>query len=130
MSPLSMKLVQQTTDYDCGIACLSMLLQEEYVEVHAAAAKALKKWPSSSGLTTRQMQTIAKKLGHTLKSIEIRTPDTSITATGILLVGAGRKYHFVTIFQGIVIEPTYNRVWNLQTYLKHYKSRPIRFLEP
>lgn len=128
MAPAFIKLVKQATDYDCGIACLAMLFHLPLAEVHAVAAKALKVWPDAEGLTNRKLQTIARKLGHPLKAMDPK--DTAAGDTGILMVGGNKKYHFVVVFKGVIVEPTYGDIWELDAYLKMYKVRPHRFLQP
>ena len=128
MAPAFIKLVKQDTNYDCGIACLAMMFDTPLAEVHAFAAKALRVWPDADGLTTRKLQTIAKKMGHALKSYDPRNE--AVGDTGIMLVGGNRKYHFVVVFRGIIVEPTFGDLWELNAYLKTYKVRAIRFLQP
>lgn len=128
-SPCTVQPIIQQTGYDCGIASLVMMLGEPYPNVNQAAGQSLKKWPDPEGLSTRQLQTIAKKLGHVLQSVSIKDLDLH-DSTGILLVRIKNYHHFVALFEGVLIDPSSGLLWNLDTFLHSEKAHPVRFLRP
>jgi ABC-type bacteriocin/lantibiotic exporter with double-glycine peptidase domain len=127
-APCSVTFVKQERDYDCGIACLAMVLDEPYADVYAAASQTLKKWPDPDGITSRQLCSIAKKLSHPVTSMDPKGVINWAHETGVLLVGGGRHYHFVVVFQGAILEPTFGKVWDFETYLTLHKLKMVRFI--
>jgi len=59
------KLIRQRQDYDCGVACLAMLLDRPWGEVSGACRALYGKIPKS-GLDLRQMARVGEAMGVTL----------------------------------------------------------------
>lgn len=65
--PVVIEPVTQKDVADCGIACLAMVLSLPYQTVSAAFPKRRK--VGHNGMSNRQLQNAARKLGHPLKYI-------------------------------------------------------------
>jgi hypothetical protein len=97
---------------DCGVAALAMALGLPYEQVFQAAPLA-----GRDGLTTRQLQSVATRLGARL----LPKADADLHAdTGILGVdykkGAG---HWLYLFAGTLVEPTHATLWDVEDYFAH-----------
>lgn len=125
LPPVVAAVRQQLHLADCGLAVLAMALWLPYEQVFQAAPLAAKE-----GLTIRQLQAVATKLGARL--VSVRQPDLQ-TETGILGIeftngGAG---HWVYLFRGGVYDPADGTLWDtVDDYLANYQAELDVYLTP
>ena len=118
--------IQKSTD-DCGIACLSMLLGIPQATVRESmGARKLKRMEKAKGLTIRQIQAIAKKLGHTLVYRGVtRSDDLTRDMVGIIDLGRYIKDgggHVAVYLKGCVWTTATGVFWtDLDAYLAYGK---------
>jgi hypothetical protein len=106
--PVCVAVRSQKHQGDCGIAVLAMALgvtHEQVLMVDPMAAR--------DGLTTRQLQSIASRLGARLLS----RPDADIHAeTGILGIEFHKPHqfggHWVYVHRGVVVDPGDGTLWD------------------
>jgi hypothetical protein len=91
-----------------------MVLGLPYERVFQAAPLAARE-----GLTARQLQAVAAKLGARL-FLDMHADLNE--ATGIVGVDFGRRHagHWVVLFRGALIDPAYSTIWEPDDYLSHY----------
>lgn len=115
----SFRVIPARTDWDCGIATLSMLTNVPYEEVLAAAGRIAP--VERRGLWLHEIITISDELGVPLKRKRTYNPATSV---GILHVFDKGNYHVCILWQGMVIE-TDGTIWReWETYLATRKWKP------
>jgi len=117
--PLMVEPVMMKNIGDCGIVCLVMLTGKSYTEVMAACPKRGK--PQHNGLSTRQLQNVAKKLGFPLERKTTWDDDD----VGILdLDHESEAGHFVMFGKGTIYNPAQNEWWfDIESYLKQRNFR-------
>lgn len=125
------KVVEQRSDWDCGVATLAMLLSRPYADVSSIARTRFPR-VRSNGMTIYEMEEVAELLDHKLERnyrkkgyLENRTG-----ALGILgdkkAVGDG---HWVLLKDGThVVDPSGGTVWKLEDYLAKVKGRTVTLL--
>lgn len=91
---------------DCGVVALAMYLGLPYEQVYRHCPRA-----ACEGLTTRQMQLVARKCGATLRERKGLDLDED---TGILGVEFPTHGHWVYLDRGRVIDG--DEVWDADTY--------------
>lgn len=98
---------------DCGIVCLKMLIGCSYADVFGACYR--RPNPAHVGMSTRQMISVAKKLGVTLRFSKQVDED----GVGILdLDHADGEGHFVMYAKGTIYNPAQNEWWtDIESYL-------------
>ena len=110
---------------DCAIVCLKMLLGLNYDTVRAACPR--RGDPSGTGMTTRQVQNVAKKLGTPLSLLPggdyLNHPSLDDLA-GILDLWRGGDEdgtgHMALYLKGIVFNPADGSIWlDDDAYLRH-----------
>jgi len=116
-------VIQQETDFDCGVAALAMLYNKPYKDV----------WTAAEGIITRKfgvdqngLKAIAFNLGNILKQIYKSNNylDGKNHQRGILRIIQNTWYDHWVIWQcGSVIDPDGGKVWVLGDYLLHYNAR-------
>ncbi len=92
---------------DCGVVALAMALGLPYEQVFQACPLA-----SRDGLTTRQMQVVARKFGASLRECKTFDTDEDIGILGVEFPSHG---HWVYLDQGRIIDGA--EVWDADTYL-------------
>ena len=92
---------------DCGVVALAQYLGLPYEQVFALCPAA-----GRDGLTTRQLQVVARKCGVSLR--ERKVPDLD-EVTGILGVEFPTHGHWVVLDRGRIIDG--DEVWDAETYL-------------
>ena len=110
MSAPILKVCVQRESHDCAIAALSMLLGESYEDVLRVVTVSDRK-QGRSGLWTKTMQRIAKRLGHKLLVRKL----TDFDAYGIIRL----PDHAVVLRSGLVIN-TDGTVWEADAFLAHW----------
>ena len=108
----------QKEDWDCGVACLAMLLGRTYAEVRAR----IRKYPD--GVSNRQMMRAAKALGQPVS----HRPHVGDEDVGILDLERETddrwEGHFAVYAKGTVYNPASGQWWmDLDTYLKYSRYR-------
>lgn len=112
--PLVITPVMQIDSWDCGVACLAMLLGRSMIEVRGKIPKSVK---VQEGLGAQQMRNIATRLGA--KTRWIRDGDLQ-EAVGIL--GLARPMmlnepdgelegHYVLLLRGVIYNPAEGLIW-------------------
>lgn len=126
--PDVIELLIQRNAGDCGVCCLSSILQVPYVKVSMAALK-LSKSALSTGLFTHQMMEIAEKLGKPLKLLKPKQIDLDDRPTGILIVRQKRgSKHAVVLFDGVIHNPADGLTYTLDAFLSHQKAKVLGLL--
>ncbi len=126
--PVIIEPIIQKDIADCGIACLAMVLGVPYVLASTIAREVTKK-PHSTGLGTRQMLSIARKLGYAMECI--KAADVNVDEdTGILFVGFASSEHATVLFQGVLVNPADGLLYDPSTYLTSNKGRVLGMLRP
>lgn len=128
----AVKVVPQRHDYDCGTACLAMLLDVPYGDA-AAAVRAVYN-PKGWGVTTKALQVAAQRLGARLRAVRKRG-DYLDGHTGILGIkptdtasGLPDCGHWTILKAGVIVD-TDGTVWpNVADYLKAKRARPVTLL--
>jgi ABC-type bacteriocin/lantibiotic exporter with double-glycine peptidase domain len=130
---LAVKVVEQRHDYDCGTACLSMLLEVPYGDA-AAAVRAVTDPKRDGGTDTRELQRAARHLGAALRCVR-RRKDFLAGQTGILGIMPDTDKSELpvgghwTIFKRGVIVDTDGTVWPSATdYFRTKRARPVTLL--
>lgn len=100
---------------DCGLAALAMALGVPYERVFQAAPLAARE-----GLTARQLQAVATKLGARLRSKR----DVDLYAdTGILGIEFSRgPGHWCYLHAGTLVDPDDTTLWDVDDYLAHFDA--------
>lgn len=106
---------------DCGLAALAMALGLPYESVFQAAPLAAR-----TGLTTRQLQAVATKLGARLLS----RPKADLHAdTGILGIEFPRRNgHWLYLHAGVLVDPSDGSLWDTEDYAAHTRGTWDEFL--
>lgn len=107
MQPICFEPVVQKDSWDCGVACLRMLLGVSYADVRERI-----RYKNPRGLSVREMKRIAKDLGHPLT--ERRSGEGETPGMGILVLAprCGRgNGHYVMAAKGAIYNPADNNIW-------------------
>ncbi len=123
-------LVLQHRQGDCGIAALAMLLGQTYEDVLAASITRKHPQPHVGGMYTRELQTVAKRLGTTLllrRSWDLEE-DCGLLTVELLKPKPGEfPQHLVLLKFGLVFD-TDGIVWTPDVYFAQHNFRPISLL--
>ncbi len=109
IEPIMMK-----DSWDCGVACLCMLLSKPYGEVRAAIPRRTK---VSEGLGPQQMRNIAKTLGCTTWLMKDGDASEIIGIMGLSRpvdpLKPTRKHegHYVLLIKGVLYNPADGHIW-------------------
>lgn len=129
--PPIVQIQVQRAGGDCAIVSLSMYLGRNYEDVLAAAVSQTGRRAHRSGLFTRDMKGVAKRLGSALV---LRRVFDLETACGILALRKAttvgehsEEEHAVLLRAGLIFD-TDGTVWELDTFLQHYKYRVLSLL--
>lgn len=126
------KVVAQRSDWDCGAACLSMLLPSDYAVVSATARTRFPK-VRKYGMAIYEMEETAELLGHKLTR-HYKKKGYLEGKTGILGILGPKKElpsggHWVVLKDGThVVDPTDSTIWKLEDYLAVVKGRTVTLL--
>lgn len=122
-----MRITEQRTDGDCGLAALSTLTGQSYEDVYVACARVERVARGRLGLTLDDLIQTAAKLGVTLA--RKRRPDLD-EDDGILSLTwiEKRKYrgHYVVLRNGLVIDG--KTVMPVDEYLVTEQAKPGHLL--
>lgn len=128
--PPVVQIQVQRAEGDCAIVALSMYLGVGYEDVLASAVAVTGRRAHRSGLFTRDIKQVAKRLGTTLT---LRRTFDMETACGVLALRKTTKgekaqeEHAVLLRAGLVFD-TDGTVWEPETYLEHHKYRVLSLL--
>jgi ABC-type bacteriocin/lantibiotic exporter with double-glycine peptidase domain len=127
--PVVLEIHVMKGGHDCGVAALATISGIPYRTV---SAKAIKMYPTvhKEGLSTPEMIAIAKALGLILEPADHPDLDDA-DETGLMQVSKSNGgYHWVAMFQGVVINPSDGLLYDYSTYLKTRKYLVRDFLAP
>ena len=116
-------VIQQETDFDCGVAALAMLLNKPYDTVWNAAEGSITR---KFGVDQNGLKDIASRLGHNIT--QVYKSNNYLAGEkykrGILRIIQNVWYdHWVIWQSGSIIDPDDGKVWLLDDYLKHHNAR-------
>lgn len=118
-----LQVVPQQHHNDCAVACLAMLLGEDYEDVlqtfsHNVVAR---------GAETRQIIQAAQMLGHTLRLVRRVNLD---TMTGIVAFRSPkwRADHVVVLKNDLILDPQDTTLWESDDYVRHHKAKALYIL--
>lgn len=120
-----LRITMQRTKSDCAVAVLAMLLGFVYEEVLIVTSRV---HPTilTEGMTTRQIRTIARRLGYSCT----RKRDIDLLAdTGALTI-ASKQFtfdHLVVLREGLIVE-TDGTLWDTDIFMKAYEAVPTHLL--
>jgi ABC-type bacteriocin/lantibiotic exporter with double-glycine peptidase domain len=121
-------IIAQRRDMDCAVACLGWYFHLRYEDVFA---EALKVGPliRQGGLTVRQIQDVAKRLGYPLTRVHHSKVDLE-EDVGILTVTwndpamqGGAYGHAVVLRKGTILCPRLPSMWDADVYLDVERGR-------
>jgi ABC-type bacteriocin/lantibiotic exporter with double-glycine peptidase domain len=125
MTPLMMEFVPQKFRNDCGIAALSMLLNQPYRTVSETATALKVDW--KQGMTDPDMIKVAREFGIVLKSRAVKSvrPLELPERTGLF----SHHNHVVVVFEGMIYDPSIGMGYNVDAYIATMKRvRPCSML--
>lgn len=116
--PIVIDPIVQKEEWDCGVACLAMLLGRAYADVRARVRKC------PDGLSNRQMMRCAAALGQRLS----HRPHVGDDDVGILdlerEINDRWEGHFALYIRGAVYNPASGQLWpDVDTYLQYSRYR-------
>ena len=112
---------------DCAIVALSMYLGRSYEDVFAAAVSVTKNIIfHKTGMFWTQIHETAAVFGSTLHTRKVTKAHDLDTVCGLLgfKATALREQHVVFVKAGLIFEAD-GTVWEIETYLKHTKYKPL-----
>jgi hypothetical protein len=116
----------QQAKADCGVASFAMLTGVSYLDAFAAAGDRVHK----TGMKTRQIVTMARRLGYVLKLQRAFDVDSDV---GLLTVERVTKkatewdQHMVLLKWGLIFD-TDGSVWEPDVYFAQHGFRPLSLL--
>jgi ABC-type bacteriocin/lantibiotic exporter with double-glycine peptidase domain len=118
-------IVRQRSDGDCGVAALAMLLSatHAYEDVYLAAAAVDRDRKGKDGLTQRELQAVARRLGLTVTPA--RRYDLGRDA-GLLRVYSDAHHafgHWVAVRYGLLWDPADGFATPWRDYALRYTAR-------
>ena len=123
--PLAVETIVQKAGMDCGVAALAMYLTIPYRMVSDAAMKIVPDF-IQGGLTRSEMEKIGSELGYDLR----RTRKFSLKDDdGVLFMQHRRAYHWVTLFNGSILNPSEGLVWVPEAYMDKTHYRPVTLVK-
>lgn len=130
VSPI--RVVKQRHNWDCGVACLAMILDKEYGDV-IRVTKDLYPTIPRRGLGLYHLEAIAVEFHQKFRRVYKRLGYLERNPTGILGVMGGHiasEGHWVVLKEGVVIEPWHVKrsIYGLQEYLHMNKARTATIL--
>lgn len=127
------RVIRQRHDWDCGVACLAMLLDKDYGDIAAAVKRHYPVIPRR-GLGLYHLEHLTRmESNHRLRRIYKSATYLLDHSLGILGLNGGScnwAGHWVIWKSGVIIEPSHEKrpVWSLEDYLKDSKSRTATLL--
>ena len=113
LEPVVFEAMPQKNSGDCAVVCLCMLLGRPYAEVFAACPKRGR--PEWNGLSNRQIQNVAARLGHQLNYFDVTKHRAWLddnAGVGILDLDHDKhEGHYVMWSKGTIYNPAQNEHW-------------------
>lgn len=118
-----LQVVPQRHQFDCAVACLAMLVGQDYETVLLAFNSLA---PLVMGVRTRDIKRAAKVLGHQLRFT--RRVDLEHD-TGLLAVRSAKwkTEHLVVLKEGLVVD-TDATIWDADVFLAAYEATVLSLL--
>ena len=124
------ELIPQRDKGDCGIAALAMFLGKSYEDVFAKAITKCHPKPHVTGMYTRQLKDVAKRLGVTLslkRSWDLETDCGLLSVEKIDKKDDEFPQHILLLRFGLLFD-TDTTVWEPDAYFAVNSYRPISLL--
>jgi len=118
-APTILEPIVQKNIGDCALASLAMLLGLPYQDVSAEALRMTRK-PHTTGLGTKQINALAKRLKAKLEKVP--HPDLEVETGIIYLSYPSGDEHAAVLFEGILINPADGLIYSLDVYLATHKA--------
>lgn len=125
------RVTSQRKSWDCGVACLAMLLSRPYGDVSAIVREAVDPQKAKRrGLIIGDMVFVALMFGADLEARRRKAGylDGQTGILGVIGGGMDRAGHWVVLKAGVIIDPDDGKVWTVADYMAHHKSRPTTLL--
>jgi hypothetical protein len=133
MSTRTRTVIRQRSKEDCGVAALAMIAGESYEDTYIEVAKVDRRWRGKHGLYSREMVTIAARLGLRLtptRSFDLDTDD------GVLRIRPNGETsplnphgHFVALADGVIACPCFAVRLPARDYLARVVARSCTLLQ-
>lgn len=136
MKRRGVKVIGQRKNWDCGVACLAMVLGRPYGDVAAVARDLIASGYIDAtkvrrrGLTIQDVQLIADGFGQALEPVP-RAAGYLSGRSGILGVLGGQMDpagHWVVLKAGAIVDPDGSEVWSVEDYVSRTKARTVTLL--
>jgi hypothetical protein len=119
--PVVIEPQMQKDIWDCGVACLAMLLGRSYQEVRACI-----RFKAPAGMSVYEIRRVAKTLGHPLVFSKIVDHED----IGILILEREDDAHVVLFAKGTLYNPAQGEWWtDVDSYLKRSNYRIVGLLQ-
>lgn len=130
--PAPIRVVKQRHNWDCGVACLAMILDKDYGDVIRITRDLYPMIPRR-GLGIYHLEAIAAKYQRTFRRVYKSRGYLDCQPTGILGVLGGHiasEGHWVVMKEGVIIEPWHEKrsIYGLAEYLQMNKCRTATIL--
>lgn len=125
-----LKVVQQLSKADCGIATLAMYLGKTYLDVFTKAIQ-LGANPAAGGMSTEAVLVTAQAFGVNFALKRVWDYETSFGILAVERVRLSKAHflqHLVLLKWGLVFD-TDATVWEPDEYMRIEKFRPLSILE-
>lgn len=127
-----MRVTRQRSDSDCGVACLSMILDKDYGDI-ICVVRDLYPEGLRHGLGIVHLEAIAARFQKRFRRVYRSREYLMDRPTGILAVLGGvidKAGHWVVLKDGVVIEPWHEKrpIYGLAEYLQMNKCRTATLL--
>ena len=123
------QIIAQRRDQDCAVAAIGWYFHLRYEDAFVAAVSVEPNLIKGGGLTVRQIQQVATRLGRKLRRVHWKRVDIE-TDTGILIVNwnqpekqGGSYGHCVVLRKGTIICPRLPSAWDADEYLTFENGR-------
>jgi len=122
-------IIAQRRNQDCAVAAIGWYFHLRYEDAFVAAVSVNPHMIRGGGLTVRQIQAVAARLGRTLRRVHHQRVDLEADA-GILVVNwnqpakqGGSYGHCVVLRKGTIICPRLPSAWDAEEYLTFEDGR-------
>jgi ABC-type bacteriocin/lantibiotic exporter with double-glycine peptidase domain len=126
-------VIRQSTSYDCGIACLQMILNERGVAVSAELIRS-KSGIEKRGISMLKLKQVASQYGLKASTWKLREED--VFGAPMPLIAFIDRSHFVVVSQVtsdshlIVLDPSAGKLrYSLQSFKNRWQGEVILFRE-
>lgn len=132
MKPSPIRVIKQRHNWDCGVACLAMILDQDYGDVMKVTRDLYPNIPRR-GLGIYHLEIIAARFHRKFQRVYRSLGYLDCQPTGILGILGGHigwDGHWVALKEGVIIEPWHDKhsIYGLAEYLQMNKARPVTLL--